>query len=111
MKLKCPKCGEVSGYSGYPPNPQASTVVCLTCGWAGMGAAFKRVFEKGDKVKVRFGGSVPPMYKHGTFDHYSENGKYGFFIWQKPMRHIRYRIIPPTIKILKRRSEAFLMEE
>ncbi len=111
MKLKCPKCGEVSEYSGYPPNPQASTVVCLTCGWAGIGAAFKRIFEKGDKVKVRFGASVPPKYKHGTFDRYSEDGKYGFFLWQKPRRRIRNMTLPPIAKILKRKSEAFLQEE
>ncbi len=111
MQLECPKCKTVSEYAGYPPNPQMSTVICLTCGWAGMGAAFKRIFQKSDKVKVRFGASRPLKYKHGIFDHYSKDGKYGFFLWQKEKRRIKNRILPPTTKILKRTSEAFLMEE
>jgi len=41
--LECPKCGDISYYGGYPQDPQMSTVLCLRCGYAGAGMAFKRM--------------------------------------------------------------------
>ena len=46
MTLKCPKCHSVAEYSGYPSDPKLSTVVCLSCGYAGQGATFPRHVTK-----------------------------------------------------------------
>jgi predicted RNA-binding Zn-ribbon protein involved in translation (DUF1610 family) len=46
LYLKCPHCGRVDLYGGYPSDPQVSTVMCMRCGWSGMGCAFERVKKK-----------------------------------------------------------------
>jgi len=43
MKLKCPKCGQVAEWTGYPADPQVSTIMCLKCGYKGAGGSFERV--------------------------------------------------------------------
>lgn len=43
MDLKCPRCEQVALYSGYPANPNVSTVRCNACGYVGPGYAFHRI--------------------------------------------------------------------
>ena len=43
LLLKCPGCGQVAEWEGYPADPQLSLILCLQCDTARPGGAFKRV--------------------------------------------------------------------
>ena len=49
LKLKCPRCGKVAEYAGYPSDPVLSTVLCLHCRYAGSGATFEHLHPEGER--------------------------------------------------------------
>ena len=45
LYLKCPKCGQVAAWNGYPRNPILSLVECLNCGHIATGASFEKAVK------------------------------------------------------------------
>lgn len=45
VMLTCPNCKHEHEWTGYPRIPRLSMVLCLHCGWAQPGAAFKPRIE------------------------------------------------------------------
>jgi predicted RNA-binding Zn-ribbon protein involved in translation (DUF1610 family) len=42
LYLKCPNCGQVALWEGYPSNPILSMVECRRCGYIGPGCSYDK---------------------------------------------------------------------